>query len=131
MLVFTHPECGPCGDLMPDLARWQRALAERVTIALISQGGEARNREAHADDDQVDNVLLEHEGSDELFKTYGMRGTPSAVAVTPDGRIATVTTESDIEIEQLLRHVLHHHTNDHETEPARSDPAYLSQPGLA
>jgi peroxiredoxin/uncharacterized membrane protein YphA (DoxX/SURF4 family) len=105
LLVFTHPRCGPCQSLMPDLQRWQRSLAREVTIALVSQGGEEDNRSAHADD-PLDNVLLEQGKGTEVFEAYGMRRTPSAVAVGSDGRIASVTVEGDLLIEQLIRLVL-------------------------
>ncbi|HEX4623987.1 MAG TPA: MauE/DoxX family redox-associated membrane protein [Solirubrobacteraceae bacterium] len=105
LLVFTHPGCGPCNDLMPDLRRWQRSLSDRVTIALVSQGGEADNHEAHAEH-PLDNILLEGGKGNDVYKAYRMRGTPSAVAVGPDGRIATVTAEGELLIEQLTRLVL-------------------------
>jgi len=80
-------------------------LSDRVTIALVSQGGEADNHEAHAEH-PLDNILLERGNGNDVYKAYRMRGTPSAVAVGPDGRIATVTAEGELLIEQLTRLVL-------------------------
>ena len=31
-LVFVSPGCGPCASLLPDLARWQATLSERLAI---------------------------------------------------------------------------------------------------
>jgi peroxiredoxin/uncharacterized membrane protein YphA (DoxX/SURF4 family) len=105
LLVFTHAQCGPCRDLMPSLRRWQRSLREDVTIALISQGGEEDVREEQGPE-PLDNVLLEDGMGRGVYRAYGMRGTPSAVGVGPDGRIATVTAEGELVIEELLRQVV-------------------------
>src|SRR6202043_1773850 len=32
LLTFVRPTCGPCALLFPELARWQRSLADRITI---------------------------------------------------------------------------------------------------
>ena len=37
-LVFVSPGCGSCDELLPDVARWQTTLAERITIVLLSRG---------------------------------------------------------------------------------------------
>ena len=43
MLVSSDPGCGPCTALLPEIARWQREHATRMSIASISQGpAEAR-----------------------------------------------------------------------------------------
>jgi hypothetical protein len=39
LLVFTSPGCGPCEALMPDLASWQTAHAERLTVAVLGNTG--------------------------------------------------------------------------------------------
>jgi hypothetical protein len=99
----------PCQELLPDVERWQRSLAEHMTIALVSQGGEADNREAHGESG-LRNVLLEERR--EVYEAYRARGTPSAVAVGLDGRIASVTTVGSLEIEELVRLVLRRSGDD-------------------
>ena len=37
-LVFVSPGCDACQVMLPDLARWQSTLPERITIALLGQG---------------------------------------------------------------------------------------------
>ena len=39
LLVFIGIGCMPSSELLPDLARWQRALADRLTVAVVSRGG--------------------------------------------------------------------------------------------
>ena len=34
---FVDSSCSPCRELLPTVARWQTALAERVTIAIVEQ----------------------------------------------------------------------------------------------
>ena len=38
LLIFTDPSCGPCNAMMGDVGKWQRDLAEKLTIAVISRG---------------------------------------------------------------------------------------------
>lgn len=86
MLVFTDPNCGPCAQLMPDIGRWQDELAGQLTIALLSWGSVEENR-AKAAEHGVSRVLLQRE--QEVAQAYQYAGTPSAVIVGADGRIAT------------------------------------------
>ena len=37
-LIFVSPGCGPCAGLLPELARWQATLSERLAIGLVSTG---------------------------------------------------------------------------------------------
>ncbi len=112
VLFFTHPQCGPCHELLPSLARWHSSLAQQLTIALVSQGDVAANEEAYEEHELID-VLLQEER--EVYEAYEMRGTPSAVVVSPDGQIASATAEGDLPIEELLRQTLR---RSNETPPA-------------
>lgn len=103
VLLFTHPGCGPCADLIPDVGRWQATLADRLTIAVVSQSDRDSNRVV-AEASSLENVLVEEES--ETFDTYGMRGTPSAVVVSSEGLIASVTAEHGLAIEHLIRMAL-------------------------
>src|SRR5690242_12603975 len=44
LLVVTDPRCGPCYELLPDVAGWQRVYGDRLSIALVSTGDPATNR---------------------------------------------------------------------------------------
>jgi thiol-disulfide isomerase/thioredoxin len=86
LLVFSDPECGPCQSLLPDLATWQAEHAGRFTAALISRGGMAANA---AEAGRYDLAHLGVQRDREVAVAYAYGGTPSAVAVAADGRIAS------------------------------------------
>jgi peroxiredoxin len=72
--------------LLPEVSRWQREHAARLTLALISEGTVEANRAkvaAHG----VTHVLLQ-EGR-EIARAYQAAGTPTAVLVRPDGTMGS------------------------------------------
>lgn len=84
LLVFTDPTCGPCARLAPELARWQQEYADVVSILAIGRAGaEAGSPKRNGNGGPR---LLLQRGS-EVEELYRVRGTPTAVAVTTDGRI--------------------------------------------
>jgi thiol-disulfide isomerase/thioredoxin len=99
-LVFVSPTCGPCHLMLPEIGRWQVALADRLTIALVSQGSPDDN-EPLAAEYGIDNMLLQADF--EVLTAYRVRGTPSAVVVTPEGAIGSSVVSSNVAIEPLLR----------------------------
>jgi uncharacterized membrane protein YphA (DoxX/SURF4 family)/thiol-disulfide isomerase/thioredoxin len=99
-LLFAHPLCGPCDELLPKVAHWQRALAERLTIVIVTQGGAEANA-ALAEEFELRDVLLERRR--EVYEDYAIRGTPSAVVVSAARAIASDTVITEFEIEELLR----------------------------
>jgi thiol-disulfide isomerase/thioredoxin len=101
VLVFVHPRCGPCRQLLPDLAQWQTALAHTLTIAVLSEGSVAANRPL-AEGNSIDNFLLQEER--EVYLSFDVRaGTPAAVVVDPDGTIAGATVGGRLRVEELIR----------------------------
>jgi methylamine dehydrogenase accessory protein MauD len=84
LLVFSDPKCGPCTALLPDLGRWQ--AEEDLTVVLISRG-DAEDNLAKAREHGVNNVLLQNDT--EVSDAYQAHGTPAAVLIAPDGRIAS------------------------------------------
>ena len=38
MLIFGGPACSACKAMYPDVGRWQAALADRLTIAVLTGG---------------------------------------------------------------------------------------------
>ena len=99
MIVFTHPHCGPCRLLLPDLARWQSVLADRLTIAIISEG-EPGDHDGYRKHGLADVMI---QPGRETYNAFAMRGTPSAVVVSRDGRIASATSIGNVAIESLIR----------------------------
>jgi peroxiredoxin/uncharacterized membrane protein YphA (DoxX/SURF4 family) len=85
LLIFIEPGCGGCDALMPDVAQWQQAYADRLSIVLISRGAWEPNR-AKAAEHQLRNFLLQPD--EETSRTYQTEGTPTAVLIK-NGRIAS------------------------------------------
>jgi len=100
LLVFAAPKCGPCWLMLPNLSRWQRILADRLTLIFVSTGTPEDNQEIVDDYGVVD--LLMQEGT-EVADRYRVDATPTAVVVTPDGRVASTTVVGSNTIEPLIR----------------------------
>jgi peroxiredoxin len=100
LLVFMSAWCESCLELMPKLRNWQQALGERLTIAIVSNGTVEDNQpmfEEHG----LRHVLLQHDL--DAIEAYRIRGTPSAVIVTRDGKIGSNPAEAVLGIEPLVR----------------------------
>lgn len=100
MLVFVSPTCGPCRALAPEVARWQREDAGSFAVAVVSDGTAEDNR-AWATEHALGNVLLQDD--DEAGRAYLVAGTPSAVLVSAEGRIASPVREGAPAIRSLVR----------------------------
>src|SRR5262249_34541806 len=99
ILVFSDPGCGPCNALLPDLGRWQRDHASRLTVALLSRGSAEANR-AKATEHGLSHVLLQKDR--EVAQSYQANGTPSAVIVQPDGTIGSPVSAGAEAIKALV-----------------------------
>jgi peroxiredoxin len=86
MLIFTDPGCGPCNALLPEVGRWQQEHAQKLTLSLVSQGDPEENK-TKAQEHGLTNVLLQEDW--EVSGSYEVRGTPSAVLIGPDGKVAS------------------------------------------
>ena len=86
LLLFADPGCGPCTALFPEVGRWQRDYAEKLTLAVISRGSREANQSkvaAHG----LERVLLQQDR--EVQTAYQVTGTPSLVLIRPDGTIGS------------------------------------------
>jgi thiol-disulfide isomerase/thioredoxin len=86
MLLFTDPGCGPCNALLPEVGRWQEQHAHKLTLSLVSRG-EVEENKTKAQEHALRNVVLQKDW--EVSGSYEVRGTPSAVLISPDGKIAS------------------------------------------
>jgi thiol-disulfide isomerase/thioredoxin len=86
MLLFTDPGCGPCNALLPEVGRWQEEYAHKLTLSLVSRG-EVEENKTKAQEHALKNVVLQKDW--EVSESYEVRGTPSAVLISPDGKIAS------------------------------------------
>lgn len=98
VLVFTNPHCGPCEALLPELAHWQHEYASVMTLALVSEGT-AREERAEAKHG-LSHVLLQRKR--EVAESYLAHGTPAAVIVGTDGRIASGVAQGADAIRRLI-----------------------------
>lgn len=99
-LVFVGSNCDACHVMLPDLARWQATLPDRVTIALVGAGTKEELgglAEAYG----LNNMLVQ-DGA-ETFHAYRAAATPSVVIVGTDGRIASPTRSTHVLVETLVR----------------------------
>jgi peroxiredoxin len=86
LIVFSHPACGPCAALLPEVGRWQREHDHELVVALVS-GGDVEDDRARAAEHGLTWILRDDD--DAVARAYGATGTPMAVVVDPDGRIAS------------------------------------------
>ena len=99
MLLFSHPGCGACEALLGELGRWQQEHAQRLTIALISQGSPAQNSEP-----TVRDLLLQTDR--EVADAYHAFASPSAQLVSTAASIASPLAQGADEIRTLLDQAL-------------------------
>jgi peroxiredoxin len=99
VLLFMDPDCGPCGALLPEVGHWQRELAGRLTLAIISRGTAQANLHKTADHG-ISRVLLQQ--NREVAERYLAFATPSAVVVEPDGQIGSLLSAGADAIRALV-----------------------------
>jgi peroxiredoxin len=103
MLLFTDPGCGPCNAMLPDVGRWQQEHAHKLTLALVSRG-EVDENKTKAQEHGLSSVLLQKDW--EVSEFFEVRGTPSAVLISPDGKIASPVAGGDKGIRGLLSYAM-------------------------
>jgi peroxiredoxin len=84
LVVFVSPSCHNCTDLLPELAAWQNDR-HGPHVLVLSDGTVQANREKLADSEPMQ-VLLQPDRA--LLDELGLLGTPAAILVGVDGRIA-------------------------------------------
>jgi peroxiredoxin len=100
VLLFTTADCGPCNALMPELAGWQDEHANAITFAVVGGGNEEGNR-AKASEHGIRRLLLQE--NDEVATAYAYVGTPSAVAISTQGKIISPLVAGVENIRGLVR----------------------------
>lgn len=102
ILVFTSATCGPCVQLLPELAQWRRMLSGRLNIHVLAAGDEDKNRQLSSEQEMP--VLLDPEST--VAAAFGVTATPTAVQIDPDGRVGAWPAVGTPEIEGLIRATL-------------------------
>jgi thiol-disulfide isomerase/thioredoxin len=108
VLVFASPVCGPCQQLIPELARWNAAVHDNVSVVVIESGmGQFEDLTAHLP--ASDGLIVVVEPGLEIAAAYRVNQTPTAIAIAPDGTISSPPTPGAGAIERLVRSTLKHH----------------------
>lgn len=98
-LVFASPHCDPCRALLPHLSRWMRDPNQAFNFVLITRGAPSQNA-PKLDGLEASRVLLQREF--EISNIYGVRSTPAAVLIGPDGRIQSQLAVGREDIQRLI-----------------------------
>ena len=96
MLLFTESNCGACRALLPSVVEWQGAHHDKVRIAVVSDG----SNEGYADETGLGDVLIDPKR--ELYTAFQANGTPSAVLIGTDGKVASWVSAGSDSIAHLL-----------------------------
>jgi len=99
LLIFTNPTCSPCVSLFGEIKDWQQAHSDHLTIGLISFGTIKENF-VNVARNQLGQLLLQEKR--EVAELYGANLTPTAVVVSPEGRIASRLAAGADEIRELV-----------------------------
>jgi thiol-disulfide isomerase/thioredoxin/uncharacterized membrane protein YphA (DoxX/SURF4 family) len=84
LMLFWNPACGFCQQMLPDLKAWEAERSNSVPQLLIVSTGDVETNRAMG---LTSPVVLE-QGFQTGF-AFGVNGTPSAVLVDAEGRIAS------------------------------------------
>jgi peroxiredoxin len=104
VLIFGNSSCGSCAAVLSQLTHWEAALAQRVRFAVIA-GRDAELARAVRDQYGASTVLVDEAA--EAQQAFGVRFTPTAFAITPDGLIASGPAAGPDAVEDLVRLTLH------------------------
>lgn len=103
VIEFADPVCAPCKRLLPTVARWQPALAERVTVVVVTPGTPDQQR-TMAEEYGLSEILLDE--TNEVFRSYNLRGRPAAIAVEIDGTVASAPAAGLHQPEVVVREMI-------------------------
>jgi protein-disulfide isomerase len=84
LVLFWSPDCGFCQEMLPDLKEWEAAPPEGAPRLLVVSDGTVEENEAM---NLSSPVVLDNTYA--LQEAFGGGGTPSAVLVDAEGRIAS------------------------------------------
>jgi peroxiredoxin/uncharacterized membrane protein YphA (DoxX/SURF4 family) len=100
LLIFSDPTCGPCNAMMGDVGKWQREHSDKLTTVVVTRGSLEENRKKQKQHN-LTHVLMQKDS--EIADAYLTDGTPTAVLVTPDGKIGSGAAGGSSEIRTLVK----------------------------
>jgi thiol-disulfide isomerase/thioredoxin len=84
LVVFWNPGCGFCQQMLPEIKHWEENRPEGVPkLLFVSAGTEEANREMKLSS----KVVLDQQFA--AGRAFGASGTPSAVLVDAEGKVAS------------------------------------------
>ena len=84
LVLFWNPGCGFCQQMLPDLKKWESGAPEDAPrFVVVSAGSEEANKEMGL----TSPVLLDQQFA--VGRAFGASGTPSAVLVDAEGKVAS------------------------------------------
>ncbi|MBB5913689.1 peroxiredoxin [Nocardia transvalensis] len=101
LLVFVHPGCELCAALARELPRWHARTADTLTIAVVGNGDLDEHRRWGRDQRLGDIPVLVQQGNEAALR-YRVRGTPSAVLIGADGRVAAPVARGAMATRELI-----------------------------
>lgn len=99
MFFFVGPNCEPCKELLPDFEEWRNEFAESASFTFVSSGDVEANRERFGE--EIAQTMLLQKGR-ELANVVLAKWTPTAIAVTSGGAIASHPAVGDMAIRDLM-----------------------------
>lgn len=99
LLLFLNPRCFPCEMLLPEVARWSRDDAAVFTLVVVSRGDLGENLQMSSRCGSA-TVLVQRDM--EVDDAYEVTGTPAAVLIGSDGKVASPLAISAREIKALV-----------------------------
>jgi thiol-disulfide isomerase/thioredoxin len=84
VLLFWNPTCGYCQQMLPDVMQWERERASDALALLVISSGpiEANKSQGFRSRVVLDNQFVAGE-------TFGVSGTPSAMLLDEQGKVAS------------------------------------------
>jgi peroxiredoxin/uncharacterized membrane protein YphA (DoxX/SURF4 family) len=99
LLIFSNPGCGPCRTLFPDIVRWRKEYASKLTMSIITRGSLEANRAKAEEYGPVPTLLQD---GYEVSNAYDAAATPSAVIVNSDGTFGSAVARGPGAIRALV-----------------------------
>jgi peroxiredoxin/uncharacterized membrane protein YphA (DoxX/SURF4 family) len=123
-VLFWNPGCGFCQRMVDDLKAWESDKpADAPKLLVVSTGDADRNRETG-----LQSPILLDSGFN-VGRSFGASGTPSAVLVGADGKIASGLAVGGPTVISLLRNEAPN-LLDASAAPAEEEPAAPQQRGV-
>jgi peroxiredoxin/uncharacterized membrane protein YphA (DoxX/SURF4 family) len=127
LFLFVGPKCNPCGALVPEIAEWRERLADKTQIVLFSSGTAKENEKKFGTDGLI---LLEKDR--DIANMVGARWTPTALLVSPFGKVASHLAVGDNAIRSLVDKIANSDVTDpffyFATKPDHGRPPRIGQP---